>query len=82
MTLLNSAKELQPYLQNIRRELHQFPEISLREEYIRNSSKGVKKNRWNTNKRKCSWVWNNCRLLWRKTWKIDSFESRYGCLAN
>lgn len=31
MTLLNSAKELQPYLQNIRRELHQFPEISLQE---------------------------------------------------
>lgn len=31
MTLLNSAKKLQPYLQNIRRELHQFPEISLQE---------------------------------------------------
>ena len=31
MTLLNSAKELHPYLQNIRRELHQFPEISLQE---------------------------------------------------
>ena len=30
MTLLNSAKELQPYLQNIRRELHQFPEILFR----------------------------------------------------
>ena len=74
MTLLNSAKELQPYLQNIRRELHQFPEISLqRKNTSEISSKGVKKNRWNTNKRKCSWVWNNCRLLWRKTWKIDSF---------
>lgn len=31
MTLLDSAKELQPYLQKIRRELHQFPEISLHE---------------------------------------------------
>lgn len=31
MTLLDSAKELQPYLQSIRRELHQFPEISLQE---------------------------------------------------